>query len=85
MSSQGVAEENPHRKHQRNAKADTWKKNKTVIKNGEDTFEFNLHSEERGGIQPGMGKQFHAVRLPQKVSALAEYWSAGNPFQHELY
>ncbi|EOB07340.1 hypothetical protein Anapl_09684 [Anas platyrhynchos] len=35
-------------------------KNKTVIKNGEDTFEFNLHSEERGGIQPGMGKQFRA-------------------------
>lgn len=60
-------------------------KNKTVIKNGEDTFEFNLHPEERGGIQPGMGKQFRAVRLPQKVSALAEYWSAGNPFQHELY
>lgn len=56
-----------------------------VIKNGEDTFEFNLHPEERGGIQPGMGKQFRAVRLPQKVLALAEYWSAGNPFQHELY
>lgn len=32
MSSQGVAEENPHRKHQRNAKADTWKKTRQLLK-----------------------------------------------------
>lgn len=51
MSLQGVTKEYLHRKHQRNAKAGTWKKKKkTAIKNEEDTFKFNVHPEENNGF-----------------------------------